>query len=59
MAFLIRGQLCYKPKRRIVKKVETIEYRERYEKHVDGRAVYNSIGKLCWVWKVNGSRKST
>ena len=41
---------CYLPKRRLKRKIEkTVESRNRYWLHVQERAIFNSLGKLCWV----------
>lgn len=40
---------CYTPKKRIRRKLEKPGYRERYEIHVQGRAMYNSHGLLVGV----------
>lgn len=40
---------CYVPKNRIRRKVEKPEYRERYERRVNGRANFNTHNLLCWV----------
>lgn len=50
--FTLRGVECYLPKRRIRRKVEKPEYRERYERWCRTRGIeanYNSHEKLCWV----------
>ncbi len=54
------GERCgyfYVPKKRIRRKVEKPEYRERYERRVGGRASYNSHGLLVGVWsEAKGAR---
>jgi hypothetical protein len=39
----------YIPKARIRRKVEKPSYRRRYERRVEGRALFNSHGLLCGV----------
>ena len=44
-----KGVVYYVPKERIRRKVEKPEYKDRYQKRVNGRAVYNLLGKLVAV----------
>lgn len=46
------GKVYRIPPERVRRKVEKPEYRARYERHClrnGEEAVYNTMGKLCWI----------
>lgn len=48
---IVRGRRAYLPKKRIRRKVEQVRNRLRYARRVGGRAEFNSLGRLCWIWR--------